>query len=348
MKILFGEKKNFYKANLHCHSTWSDGHHTPAELKQLYKEQGYSILSITDHDGLFYHSDLDDEDFLNIAGYEMEFDEVDDPKDYNTWKVAHICIYKKNPEDMSQLGFDPEYRHPRFTWTNDPDIKKLIKGKGTPFSREYSAENINSIFEQLKNDGYVTVYNHPKWSREFYPDYIKFNGMNCLEIFNYGSYCVGHDEYNGDVYDDMLLAGKRIFCVAGDDNHQLVDYVHADMFGGFTVFNADELKYSAIMEAFENGDFYASAGPEIKEISFDEENNVFSIKTGENVKRITLRTGNRHSGAWYNADGSAVDCAEAKLVGNEKFARWEVELFDGKKAFSQAYFLEDLITACKD
>ena len=38
-----------YKANLHCHSTVSDGKLTPAELKDAYKNHGYSILCITDH-----------------------------------------------------------------------------------------------------------------------------------------------------------------------------------------------------------------------------------------------------------------------------------------------------------
>ena len=39
-----------YKANLHCHSTLSDGKLTPDELKAAYKENGYSVLAITDHD----------------------------------------------------------------------------------------------------------------------------------------------------------------------------------------------------------------------------------------------------------------------------------------------------------
>ena len=33
---------NFYKANLHCHSVYSDGKLTVEELKERYKEKGYS------------------------------------------------------------------------------------------------------------------------------------------------------------------------------------------------------------------------------------------------------------------------------------------------------------------
>ena len=39
-----------YKANLHCHSNLSDGRLTPEELVRAYREQGYSILAITDHE----------------------------------------------------------------------------------------------------------------------------------------------------------------------------------------------------------------------------------------------------------------------------------------------------------
>ena len=65
-KYLLPEKGNFYKANLHCHSTWSDGKHTPSELKELYKSRGYSVLAITDHEGLFYHDELNDDEFASV------------------------------------------------------------------------------------------------------------------------------------------------------------------------------------------------------------------------------------------------------------------------------------------
>jgi hypothetical protein len=36
-KILLDSSKNFYKGNMHCHSTLSDGDMTPSELKEAYK-----------------------------------------------------------------------------------------------------------------------------------------------------------------------------------------------------------------------------------------------------------------------------------------------------------------------
>ena len=62
-RYLLPENGQFYKANLHAHSRVSDGGLTPAELKERYKANGYSILAYTDHELLVDHSDLTDPDF---------------------------------------------------------------------------------------------------------------------------------------------------------------------------------------------------------------------------------------------------------------------------------------------
>ena len=39
-KYLLPEEGQFYKANLHCHTTVSDGSLTPEEIKAAYKARG--------------------------------------------------------------------------------------------------------------------------------------------------------------------------------------------------------------------------------------------------------------------------------------------------------------------
>ena len=41
-----------YKADLHTHSTASDGLHTPAELARLVKARGAELWALTDHDSV--------------------------------------------------------------------------------------------------------------------------------------------------------------------------------------------------------------------------------------------------------------------------------------------------------
>ena len=74
-KYLLPKEGNFYKANLHCHSTVSDGKWTVEEIKKNYMEKGYSIIAYTDHDVLIPHYELNDENFLALNGVELEFDE---------------------------------------------------------------------------------------------------------------------------------------------------------------------------------------------------------------------------------------------------------------------------------
>lgn len=49
-RYLIPETGFFYKANLHCHTTFSDGRKTPEEVKQLYTANGYCVVAFTDHD----------------------------------------------------------------------------------------------------------------------------------------------------------------------------------------------------------------------------------------------------------------------------------------------------------
>ena len=39
----------WYKGNLHTHTTRSDGRKSPEEVADLYREQGYDFLALTDH-----------------------------------------------------------------------------------------------------------------------------------------------------------------------------------------------------------------------------------------------------------------------------------------------------------
>ena len=77
IKYLLGGKGQFYKANLHSHTTLSDGLLTPEEVKALYKEHGYSIVAFTDHDILIPHKDLKDDSFLPLNGLDRKRMSVD-------------------------------------------------------------------------------------------------------------------------------------------------------------------------------------------------------------------------------------------------------------------------------
>ncbi len=47
--LLFDERKPFFKGNLHCHTTRSDGKLPPEDVRAFYRSQGYDFLALTDH-----------------------------------------------------------------------------------------------------------------------------------------------------------------------------------------------------------------------------------------------------------------------------------------------------------
>ena len=100
---LLPESGNDYKANLHCHSTLSDGKMTLEELKDRYTAQGYSIIAFTDHDIFLPHPELADESFLPLHGFEVEVNEVV-PESTVTQKrkTCHLCFVALDPVTILQ------------------------------------------------------------------------------------------------------------------------------------------------------------------------------------------------------------------------------------------------------
>jgi len=67
----FQRDGKWYKANLHCHTTLSDGEVSARERVDQYREKGYSVLAITDHHVTNDVSGFSDESFLTISGIEF-------------------------------------------------------------------------------------------------------------------------------------------------------------------------------------------------------------------------------------------------------------------------------------
>ena len=45
----YGKELNAYKANLHTHTTVSDGLFLPSQIVDIYERGGYDCLCLTDH-----------------------------------------------------------------------------------------------------------------------------------------------------------------------------------------------------------------------------------------------------------------------------------------------------------
>ena len=335
---LLPEEGRFYKANLHCHSTLSDGDLTPEQLKEAYKRKGYSILSITDHERLKNHSYLDDEDFLTITGFELEVLEKSELPN-KLKRTCHINFFAKDRNNTSLFAFDTMY-----FWRQDPEKVKQLKHTGPDdYERVYSAEGVNEVLRLAKENGFLSSFNHPQWSLQNYEDYRDYEGFTMMEIYNFSSDIDGSFAYAAKDYDNMLRDGKRLFVCATDDNHNRFPegHPHCDSFGGFTFIKAKELTYEAVINALEKGDFYASMGPEIYELYVEDgkvhltcspAQRIIMTPKGRNFECVSAREGEFVTEAVY----------ELNDLQHEEYFRFEVIDGRGKRAATRAYYLDEM------
>jgi hypothetical protein len=61
---------SYCKAQLHCHTTESDGQFRPRDLLATYRDAGYAFVCITDHNHVTRCNDLNDQHFQAIPGTE--------------------------------------------------------------------------------------------------------------------------------------------------------------------------------------------------------------------------------------------------------------------------------------
>ena len=103
---------------------------------------------------------------------------------------------------------------------------------------------------------------------------------------------------------------------------------------------AEKLEYGAIIDALDNGNFYASEGPEIKELYY-EDGKVY-VKCSEAVE-ITCTKGIRKMGIVKMKDGKPCTEANFPVADGEIYFRITVTDANGKHATTNAYFLDEIM-----
>ena len=327
-KYLLPKTGFFYKANMHCHTTLSDGKLTPQEIKEHYKNKGYSVVAFTDHDIFIPHPELKDDNFLPLNGFEVEINQ-ENTENIHAAKTCHICFVALNENITEQPMWNPEY-----LFGNAPKNAKLVKYNANEpfFKRPYGSQTISKMMHIGKQKGFFFFFNHQVWSLENYGDYINYTGMDAVEILNYSCARIGLTD-SVTVYDDLLRAGNKIYALATDDCH-----TEPDIGGGFIVIKAEALTYSAVASALKNGNFYASSGPEIKELYF--ENNTLYYKCSEALS-VTFTTDVRWADA-HTAKTDLVTEGHFEVPDCCNYFRLTVTDSHGKQAHSNAYFTKDL------
>ncbi|MBQ8345135.1 MAG: PHP domain-containing protein, partial [Clostridia bacterium] len=216
--FLIPQEGSFYKANLHCHTTCSDGKQTPEEVKECYKAMGYHAVCFTDHEVLLSQRELCDDEFVALHGYEIAVKKNPLERTAYFMPVYHFNLIAKDPNNLVMSRF--YYDNPSF-----PGQAKEWRDKAAQYSdviteTKYDVEWLNDYIKAVSDAGFLVTYNHPQWSLQTRDDYIGLRGLHGFEIIN-GGCAAGHNDNTSIHYEQMLREGLLdLIPVAGDDNHR--------------------------------------------------------------------------------------------------------------------------------
>ena len=326
--------KRYFKGNLHTHSNISDGFLSAQEMADLYRENGYQILCMTDHNVIVDHSDKNTEDFLMITGVEINVNDGDyTPTKGYTGQTYHMLMIAKEPDNLWQ-PIAPTVRK-----TSEPYIQLI---KHDTMRREYDPEAVNDMIARANEKGFLVAYCHPEWSGQSYPDYAGLKGLWAMELRSHGSVLMGMDRDNHLIYQDLLEKGNRVYPLGTDDAHSVFSAL-----GAWVMVGAESLTYTDVITALEKGDFYASCGPEIHSLTL--EDGQLRITCSDAVS-ICLFSECRFAKNVAAKPGQTVQSAEFDITkwleksANDPnaFLRVTVYAADGTFAATRAYWMDEL------
>ncbi len=301
----FIEKNKMLKGGLHCHTTRSDGKGAPDEVIRLHKQNGYDFLALTDHRIYNYKNFAEETEITIIPG--MEFDNTFERE--NGFRTFHTVFI--GPDDETN-GFSQD--------------EKVDNGKAK------NQQEFQKYLDDAHEKNNLTIYCHPQWSSTPTRYFDEMVGNFAIEVWNSG--CAIEDDMdtdNGYCWDELLGMGKRIFAVATDDGHEM--YQHCK---GWVMVNAED-NVKSILKALNDGAFYSSCGPEIKDFYVDDDN-VVHIETSE-CEKIIFQC-DKHPSKMFEAEDEPLVCAMADLKNDYEYIRATVVDKYGRKAWANPIFLK--------
>ena len=300
-------EKRWFKGNLHTHTLNSDGDSTPNEVATWYREHRYQFLVLTDHNYLTSIDGLNSihgakDKFMLIPGEEV------------------TTSFDRLPIHVNALG-----------------LTSLVKPlKGTSVT-ETIQKNVNAIRE---HEG-VASLNHPNfgWAASS-KDIAAVNNLGLFEVYN------GHPEVNNnggggfesldEMWDAVVTAGKRLRGIAVDDAHYFKKFSKdsSNPGRGWVMVRGTELTKAEIMRAIGEGDFYASNGVELKDLSISSRNISIATAPRANEKFRTYFIGKEGKVLKVSTD----DNPNYQITGTEGYVRARVVSSYGDAAWTQPVF----------
>lgn len=227
----FDRGGRFWRGNLHCHSTRSDGGIEPAEVVAAYKRLGFDFISLTDHFEAEYGWQVTDTtpwrdaSFTTLIGAELS---SQGPVERGKWWLGAVGL----PLDFAPPAADE----------SGPQLAARARAAGA----------------------FVTLL-HPGFNATRLRDVEGLEALDAVEVYNDG---VQRANDRGDGWFlavELLEEGQDVLCVATDDAH--FGHGGLDAVGGaWVMVRSGSLDCVELLSALKEGAFYSSTGPEIHDV----------------------------------------------------------------------------------
>ena len=306
---LFSKPGQFWRGNIHTHSTLSDGRLAPADVVNAYKTAGYDFMVLSDH-------------FVDVFN----------------WPVADTTTMRS--EGFTTL-IGAELHAPA---TSVGELWHIL-GIGLPLDFEKCGpqETGPQLAKRAADAGAFVGIAHPSWSQLTIEDGHSIEAAHAVEIYNHGC-AVDSDRGEGwYLLDQMLNDGKHLTAFATDDAHfQDHDY---DAFGGWIQVKCDSLDPDKLLVALKAGDYYSSQGPKILSVSIEDKelkiecSPVDSIIVAGGTSRTVTQTGRSISSAFLDLNRLQKGFT---LSDPSPWLRVTVIDSSGKRAWTNPIWLDEL------
>ena len=227
----FAQPGQFYRGNLHGHSTNSDGAWSPAEYIRQYRQNGYDFVALTDHCMDSYGYAITDtrqfrtDDFTTLIGAELHPGQIESGSPWHLLAVG--------------LPLDFETHRPGDTGA--------------------------SVVERVREAGAFVAVPHPNWFALTVADFETLGIVHAVECYN-GGCDVGADRGYSWHYIDLLLhRGHRVSAIAVDDTHMASGI--GDFMRGWVHVKAESLTPDALLRALKAGHYYSSTGVQLHDVA---------------------------------------------------------------------------------
>lgn len=226
----FDKPGQFYRGNIHGHTTNSDGDWSPDEYIANYRQAGYDFVAITDH-------------FMERFNYPMT-----NTLDYRT-------------DDFTTL-IGAELHHGKIKFGSIWHL--LAVGLPLDFAPYDTDETAADVVQRALDAGAFVAAPHPNWYTLTIEDVESLGGVHAVEVYNGTAERANDRGYSGHFIDTLTALGHRIGLLAVDDLH-----MHAgtnDFMRGWVQVKAENLTPEALLDALKAGHYYSSTGAQLHNI----------------------------------------------------------------------------------